>query len=138
MTGASFPRPLRTSARALHDIGVIAMLQRGQVLELEGGRGGRGCWASRYRSAAATHGGCKAGVATAQAAAEALERALEQLRRERGLAEAPTLAELVDLFLAPHDGEPETTEKLRWMLAKSVHVFGDRRVSRLLSAEIAA
>ena len=57
---------------------------------------------------------------------------------EQGLAEAPTLAEFVELYLAQHDGEPETTEKLRWLLAKSVGVFGGRRISRLRSPEIAA
>ena len=113
------------------------MMQQGQVFPLK--TNGSGCWAYRYRL-----GGRDArrvqrgGFASQQAAAEALERALEQLRREQGLTEAPTLAELVELYLAQHDGEPETTEKLRWLLAKSVRVFGERRISRLRSPEIAA
>lgn len=76
----------------------------------------------------------RGGFPSEQAAAEALE----QLRREQGLTEAPTLAELVNVYLAQHDGEPETTDKLRWLLAKSVRVFGERRISRLRSPEIAA
>jgi hypothetical protein len=60
---------------------------------------------------AAAHGACSAaGFDSEQAAAEALERALEQLRREQGLVESPTLAEFVDVYLAQHEGEPETTE----------------------------
>jgi hypothetical protein len=44
----------------------------------------------------------------------------------------------VDVYLAQHDGEPETVEKLRWLLAKALSAFGDRRISRLPPAEIAA
>jgi hypothetical protein len=116
------------------------MAQQGQVFALagEGGVGRR--WAYRWyrvggRGSKRVQRG---GFASEQAAAEALERALEQLRREQGLAETPTLAELVDVYLAQHDGEPETTEKLRWLLAKSVSVFGERRISKLRSPEIAA
>lgn len=65
-------------------------------------------------------------------------RALERLRRERGLVEAPRLRELVDVYLAQHHGEAETVEKLRWLLAKAVASFGHRRISHLRPAEIAA
>ena len=51
---------------------------------------------------------------------------------------APKLRELVGVYLAQHDGEPETVEKLRWLLAKAVSSFGHRRISRLRPAEIAA
>ena len=54
----------------------------------------------------------RGGFESEQAATEALERVLEQLRREQGLVESPTLAELVDIYLAQHEAEPETTEKL--------------------------
>jgi hypothetical protein len=80
----------------------------------------------------------RGGFASEHAAAEALERALERLRRERGLVEAPRLRELVEIYLAQHDGEPETVEKLRWLLAKGVRAFGHRRISQLRPAEIAA
>ena len=80
----------------------------------------------------------RGGFESERAAAEALARALEQLRREQGLVKAPTLRELVGVYLAQHDGEPETVEKLRWLLAKAVSSFGHRRISRLRPAEIAA
>jgi hypothetical protein len=96
------------------------MFQQGQVLRLRT-RGSEGSprWAYRYRvggrgSKRVQRGGFK----SEQAAIEALERALERLRRERGLVEAPPLRELVDVYLAQHDGEPETVEKLRWLLGK--------------------
>lgn len=114
------------------------MAQEGQVFPLKGGRGRTG-WAYRYRlGGRGARRVQRGGFPTEQAAAEALEHALEQLRREQGLAEAPTLAELVDVYLAQHDGEPETTEKLRWLLQKSVSVFGERRITKLRSPEIAA
>ena len=49
-----------------------------------------------------------------------------------------TLAELVEVYLAQHDVEPVTIEKLRWLLGKAVAVFGERPVSELRSEEIAA
>jgi integrase len=73
-----------------------------------------------------------------RAAAEALERVLEQLRREQGLVESPTLAAFVEVYLAQHEGEPETTAKLRWLLQKAVRAFGERRLSELRSPAIAA
>jgi integrase len=114
------------------------MIQQGQVCPLKAARG-QSRWAYRYRLGGRDSRRVqRGGFASERAAAEALERALEQLRREQGLTEAPTLAELVEVYLAQHDGEPETTEKLRWLLAKSVRVFGDRRISRLRSPQIAA
>jgi hypothetical protein len=80
----------------------------------------------------------RGGFASEHAAAEALERTLEQLGREQGLLEVPTLAEFVQVYLAQHEGEPETTEKLRWLLAKAVRVFGERRLTQLRSSAIAA
>jgi hypothetical protein len=52
--------------------------------------------------------------------------------------ESPTLAEFVGLYLAQHVCEPETVEKLRWLLAKAVRAFGERRLSELRSSAIAA
>jgi hypothetical protein len=67
-----------------------------------------------------------------------LERALERLRREQRIPRSLTLRELVDEYLAQHEAEPETIEKLRWLLAKSVAVFGELRIGELRSQEIAA
>jgi hypothetical protein len=43
----------------------------------------------------------RGGFASEQAAAEALERTLEQLRREQGLLEVPTLADFVQGLSRP-------------------------------------
>src|SRR6266540_3810673 len=116
------------------------MFQQGQVLRVRRrGKDGSPHWAYRYRvggrgSKRVQRGGFK----SEQAAIEALERALERLQRERGLVEAPPLRELVDVDLAQHNGEPETVEKLRWLLGKAVGTFGHRRISQLRPAEIAA
>lgn len=47
------------------------------------------------------------------------------------------LSELVETYLAQHDVQPVTIEKLRWLLGKAIAVFGDRRVGELTSQEIA-
>jgi hypothetical protein len=55
-----------------------------------------------------------------------------------GTASTLTLATLVNEYLARHDAQPETVEKLRWLLAKAVAEFGERRLGELRSQEIAA
>ena len=67
-----------------------------------------------------------------------LERELERLRREQRISRSLTVAELVDVYLAQHDVEPVTIEKLHWLLGKAVAVFGDQPVGELGSQEIAA
>lgn len=112
------------------------MAQQGQVVELKGrGADGRRAWAYRYRIGGRDSRRVqRGGFESEQAAAEALARALERLRREQGLVEAPRLRELVDVYLAQHDREPETVEKLQWLLAKATRSFGHRRISRLRPA----
>jgi integrase len=116
------------------------MAQQGQVFELKGrGADVRTVWAYRYRvGGRGSRRVQRSGFESEQAAAEALDRALERLRRERGLVKAPPLSEFVEIYLAQHDGEPETVAKLRWLLAKAVRSFGDRRINQLRPAEIAA
>jgi integrase len=80
----------------------------------------------------------RGGFVSEQEAAEALERELERQRRERRLARSLTLNELVEAYLAQHDVEQVTIEKLRWLLSKAVSVFGERPVGELRSEEIAA
>jgi hypothetical protein len=112
------------------------MQQQGQVFPLAAGSGGESRWAYRYRIGGRNSRRVqRGGFATEQAAVEALERALERLRRERGLVETPTLSEFVDVYLRQHGGERETVDKLRWLLTKSVRVFGDRRLGHLRSPE---
>jgi integrase len=116
------------------------MSQQGQVFELKTtGSDGMSLWAYRYRSGGrGSRRMQRGGFETEKAAMQALERALERLRREQGLIEAPRLSELVDVYLAQHGGEPETVAKLRWLLTKAVRSFGHRRISQLRPAEIAA
>ena len=115
------------------------MAQQGQVFPLAGHGQDAMRWAYRYRlGGRGSRRVQSGGFASEQAAAEALERTLERMRREQGLVETPTLVEFVDVYLAQHEGEPETVEKLRWLLAKAVRVFGERRLSQLRSPAIAA
>jgi hypothetical protein len=103
----------------------MAMAQRGQVFPLAGRGSDRTRWAYRYRVGGRDSKRIqRGGFESERAAAEALERVLEQLRREQGLVESPTLAEFVDLYLGQHEGEPETVEKLRWLLQKVVRSSG--------------
>jgi integrase len=117
-----------------------AMLQQGQVLRLKSkGLNDEALWAYRYRvggrdSKRVQRGGFR----TERDAREALERELEVLRRVDGLGNSLTLAELVDEYLAQHDADTVTIDKLRWLLAKATAAFGDRRLSELRPHEIAA
>lgn len=116
------------------------MLQQGQVFRLTSqGADGGALWAYRCRTAGR---GSKriqrGGFATERDARDALERSLEKLRRQNGSGKTPTLAELVEQYLAQHDAAPVTLEKLRWLLTKAVAAFGDRRLAELRSQEIAA
>jgi integrase len=118
---------------------VIDMSQQGQVFELKTtSTDGSSLWAYRYRDGGrGSRRVQRGGFASERAASEALARALDRLRREQGLVEAPKLSELIDLYLAQHGGEPETVAKLRWLLAKAVRAFGHRRINQLRPAEIA-
>jgi integrase len=119
--------------------GVIAVSQQGQLIRLKSrARDGEPLWAYRYRTGGRNSERVQRGGFTSERdAAEALQRELERLRRQRRVAGSLTLAELVDAYLAQHDVGPVTIEKLRWLLAKAVAVFGDRPVGELRSEEIA-
>jgi hypothetical protein len=43
----------------------------------------------------------------------------------------------VDVYLAQHDVQPVTIDKLRYLLNKAIVVFGDRTIGELTSQEIA-
>jgi integrase len=114
-------------------------MQQGLVFARGNGGGDAANWAYRYRAGGRDSKRVqRGGFPTENAAARALERALERLRQEQGLVETPTLNELVEMYLGQHDAEPETIEKLRWLLSKATARFGDLPISELASAEIAA
>ena len=115
------------------------MVQQGQTFELtRRGPDGRTLWAYRYRTGGRDSKRVqRGGFASEQDARDALERELERLRRERRIARRLTLAELVDVYLAQHDVQPVTNEKLRYLLSKATAAFGDRKIGELTSQEIA-
>jgi hypothetical protein len=116
------------------------MSQQGQLIRLKRtGWDGEPMWAYRYRVGGRDSKRVqRGGFASERDAADALERDLERLRREQRVARSLTLGELVEAYLAQHDVDPVTIEKLRWLLGKAVVVFGDRPVAELRSQEIAA
>lgn len=98
------------------------MLQQGQVFRLEPkNRDGERSWACRCRvGGRGSRRIEQGGFASEWDAQEVLERGLERLRREQRIPRSLTLRELVHEYLAQREAEPETIEKLRWLLAKSV------------------
>ena len=115
------------------------MVQQGQTIELtRRGPGGERLWAYRYRTGGRDSNRVqRGGFASEQDAHDALERELERVRRERRISRRLTLSELVETYLAQHDVQPVTIEKLRYLLSKATVVFGDRRIGELTSQEIA-
>lgn len=116
------------------------MIQQGQVFKLTSSdRKGGELWAYRYRTGGRESRRVqRGGFASEKDARAALERALEKLRRTNGIATMPTLAELIELYLAQHEASPVTLEKLRWLLRRAVAVFGNERLDELRPTEIAA
>jgi integrase len=115
-------------------------MQQGQVFtQKKTLSNGNATWAYRYRAGGrGARRVQRGGFSSEQAAVEALERALERLRCEQGLVEAPRLGEFVEFYLSQHGGEPETVDKLRWLLGKAVREFGDRKINQLRPTAIAA
>src|SRR5437867_13411898 len=98
------------------------MSQQGQLIRLKKkGRDGEPLWAYRYRVGGRDSQRVqRGGFVSERDAVEALERELERLRRERQVSGSLTLAELVEVYLAQHDVDPVTIDKLRWLLGKAV------------------
>jgi hypothetical protein len=115
------------------------VIQQGQVFELKRrSRDGESQWAYRYRTGGRDSRRIqRGGFATEQDAIEALERELDRVRRERRIPRSLTFVELVDVYLAQHDVQPVTIDKLRWLLSKAIAVLGDCRIGELTSQEIA-
>jgi hypothetical protein len=115
------------------------MVQQGQVFQLTRcGPDGDPLCAYRYRTGGRDSKRIqRGGLASEHDARESLERELEGLRREARIARRLTLEELVETYLAQHDVQPVTIEKLRYLLSKATAVFGERRIGELTSQEIA-
>src|SRR6266508_5359817 len=98
------------------------MSQQGQLIRLKRtGREGEPTWAYRYRvGGRGSKRVQRGGFASERDAADAMERDLERLRHEQRVARSLTVAELVEAYLAQHDVDPVTIEKLRWLLGKAV------------------
>ena len=116
------------------------MTQQGQVFAMKSnGPRGAPLWGYRYRTGGrGSRRVQRGGFVSERDAAESLDRALDRVRRANGIGSTLTLAALVDEYLAQHDAQPETIEKLRWLLSKAVSEFGDQRLGQLRSQEIAA
>jgi hypothetical protein len=116
------------------------MVQQAQVFELNPRRSdGRTLWAYRYRTGGRTAKRIqRGGFASEQDARSALERTLEKMRLRQGRGRTPTLAELVEQYLAQHEASQVTPEKLRWLLTHAVGAFGERRLDELAPDEIGA
>ena len=114
-------------------------MQQGQVFQLRRkGRHGESQWAYRYRTGGRTSQRVqRGGFASKHDATDALERALDRVRREQRIPRSLTFVELVEAYLGQHDVQPVTIEKLRWLLSKAIAAFGDRRIGELTSQEIA-
>jgi integrase len=115
------------------------MVQQGQVFQLRRrGRDEERLWAYRYRTGGrGSKRVQRGGFASEADARDALERELERLRREARIARRLTLDELVETYLAQHDVQPVTIEKLRYLLGKATSLFGERRIGELTPQEIA-
>ena len=100
-------------------------MQQGQVFELKKRAiDGNPVWAYRYRTCGPASSRLqRGGFSSERDAADALERALERLCRQNGVGSTLTLTELVDEYLAQHDAEPETIDKLCWLLAKALRAL---------------
>ena len=115
------------------------MSQQSQVFELKRrDRQGQPLWAYRYRVAGRDSRRVqRGGFATEQDAEDALRARTRSRPARTADPRSLTLAELVETYLAQHDVQPVTIEKLRWLLSKANAAFGDRRIGELTSQEIA-
>src|SRR5258708_20635414 len=113
-------------------------MQQGQVFQLKcTGRDGEPQWAYRYRAGGRDSQRVqRGGFASERDATDALERTLDRVRREQRIPRSLTFVQLVEVYLAQHDVQPVTIENLRWLLSKSITVFGDRRIGGLTSQQI--
>jgi integrase len=111
--------------------------QRGQVTKTPAGT-----WGVRYYDENGTRRR-QGGFSTKTEAADWLDRKIDAVlalrRGDRPAAvDIPTVSSLVETFLASHEVDPATTDKLRYELRHATRAFGDRRVNELRTADLAA
>jgi integrase len=111
-------------------------VQRGSVV-----KSGRG-WAVRWYDTEHVRR-FQGGFETKSAARAWVDRKADEvlaLRRGERPAptELPTVAALVETFLAAYEADPATIEKMRYQLAHATRAFGETRIDRLNAAELAA
>jgi integrase len=110
--------------------------QRGSVVK----RGSR--WGARWYDEIGVRR-FQGGFATKSEAREWVDNKVNDVEKVRRgdrprPSEIPTVDALVDSFLASHEVDPATTNKLRYELAHAKRVFGDRRVDELKPLELSA
>jgi integrase len=111
-------------------------IQHGSVVK----RGAR--WGARWYDQS---GGRRfqGGFATKSAAREWVDDTVKGVARLRSgdspkPADIPTVETLIDSFLATHEVDPATTDKLRYELAHAKRAFGDKRIDQLTPLELSA
>lgn len=114
--------------------------QRGSVVKLARGYGVRYYDATGKRQRASGFGPGREGKAAAVAFLNAKLAEVEATKRgDRPRAtEIPTVNEIVNTFLASHEVDPATTNKLRYELKHATRAFGDRRIDELRTPELVA
>lgn len=111
-------------------------VQRGSTVK----RGNR--WGARWYDEAGERR-FQGGFETRSAAREFVDGKVEEVAAlRRGdlpkPTEIPTVSELVDAFLAAHEVDKATTDKLRYQLAHAKTAFGDRPIDKLTPFELEA
>jgi len=108
-------------------------VQRGQVYKLAGGS-----WAYRFRDEEGRRRQV-GGLRTKGEASAGLALALDTARRGgNGLSRDLTVAEAIERYLAQHDVDPATTNKLERQLRQAKAAFGERDLSSLRADELGA
>ena len=98
-------------------------------------------WAARYRDAEGVQrlrGGFETNTAAREFVTGGRARQALRTRGARRAGRVPTVAELVDRFLAAHEVDPATTDKMRYELKHATRTFGDKRIDELRPPDLAA
>jgi hypothetical protein len=110
--------------------------QRGQILK----RGST--WGVRFYDEESVRR-FRGGFSTKSEAGEWLDRKVVEVASLRSgervaPSDIPTVSEFVDRFLATHEVDVATTDKLRYELKHATREFGDKRLDQLRTPDVAA